>query len=858
MILIDTQKEEFSKLKDVRIFGKVSHEGRYNGNLLVIGLGGVGSKTVLNLKGMLVDNITPEDNISFLMVDSDIPAMEATIKDSKEHLGFNAMEVCSIYRPNAENLLANGIDNNPVHPNLASWMASDFPSITITPRGTGGNRQIGRLMFSNAYEDMSMLLFDKLEEARNKVKVGYLDVIIVTGLGGGTGSGILSDLTYNLRAYSKKMRWNNVRIGACLMMPDVLFGIRAIYDNTEKMQIMKANAYATLKEIDHYMNLSETEDSYVFQSTTHRFAIRDNIFDACMLVSGKRDSQGYIPDGFVYRDTAKYLYKLASNKYIGTPDKYGERRLLRDVFFDNEIKTISTWKINNADKADIAGGNCFYKVPSEADYRIPIKEMENICEHEVFAEAFKEINRSVFSDDRQMESFRNAVSELDRFLDEPAGAEISLNVSGLVQFGRFQKPVYKMIKKRQDTLLQDMMKDLDKMEAELPKMVKSIKNKIWSNLDGVIKKCMLEKGPFAAIELIGAKGFGPGDGKQGMIPEIRKLSDKLEKYEPSSEYERIIESIHTIVAKRFFTFPSAKRETENGYYDACIKHILSQERNKIMDELNSQDVLGDTVRWLSERAERLDEIFSQFGEDLNNSIEDLSNIGKSAVNNLLKRASHHNFLPSDYISEKRIADFRNGIVRFLLDNETNIDNNKVVPVKDALEKLYRDFFGGIGAFGPEKMLSVAFSEKRLVEQDLNVMFGSPKNDRRNNVMRLAAEAFVDDIKAEEQLCVLKGKAEEALPRRKYISVPNTMPYFSEAVKDILVSEPYNEKTDAITLNPGEIEISIDDMIVGVPLAMMDCIEELQMAYEFTVGYKGLHIDERNVDMRKKFNELISV
>ena len=131
------------------------------------------------------------------------------------------------------------------------------------------------------------------------------------------------------------------------------------------------------------------------------------------------------------------------------------------------------------------------------------------------------------------------------------------------------------------------------------------------------------------------------------------------------------------------------------------------------------------------------------------------------------------------------------------------------------------------------MLSVAFSEKRLVEQDLNVMFGSPKNDRRNNVMRLAAEAFVDDIKAEEQLCVLKGK-------------------------DILVSEPYNEKTDAITLNPGEIEISIDDMIVGVPLAMMDCIEELQMAYEFTVGYKGLHIDERNVDMRKKFNELVSV
>lgn len=39
MILIDTQKEEFSKLKDIRVFGRISHENRFNKNLLVIGLG---------------------------------------------------------------------------------------------------------------------------------------------------------------------------------------------------------------------------------------------------------------------------------------------------------------------------------------------------------------------------------------------------------------------------------------------------------------------------------------------------------------------------------------------------------------------------------------------------------------------------------------------------------------------------------------------------------------------------------------------------------------------------------------------------------------------------------------------------
>ena len=49
MILIDTQKEEFSKLRDIRVFGRISHDDRFNGNLLVIGLGGIGSSSVTNI-----------------------------------------------------------------------------------------------------------------------------------------------------------------------------------------------------------------------------------------------------------------------------------------------------------------------------------------------------------------------------------------------------------------------------------------------------------------------------------------------------------------------------------------------------------------------------------------------------------------------------------------------------------------------------------------------------------------------------------------------------------------------------------------------------------------------------------------
>ena len=856
MILIDTQKEEFSKLKDIRVFGKISHDGRFNGNLLVIGLGGLGSRAVCALKGMLADNITPEDNINFLMIDSDISEMEATIEDSKEGVGFNALEVISIYRPDIENVLENGIAKNPIHENLANWMDPEFPAVTIGRDGAKGNRQIGRLMFSNAYTDVRMLLFDKLQDVYDRTDSGTVDVIIVTGVSGGTGSGILSDVAYNIRAYGKAKKWNNLRVGGCLLMPDVLFGHKAVYDDTELVSRLNANGCATMKEVDYYMKLSEKDDNYTFISKNNKMVIRDNLFDACMLVSGRNDAQGYIPEGFILKDVANFLYRLASNKYVGNNDVDNDRKLLRDMFFENEGYSITSWKMEHDDDL-IKNSNCYYKVVSEADYHIPIREIENMCENDLFSQAYKGLYRSPFKEGNAETDIKTVLSELEEFLKEEPGVDIKLGVNGLIQYGQITKPTYKMIKKNTDGVREAFAKKMESFEKELPVIIKSLKNRLWGSLDEVISKYLKEFGPYGAIDIIGAPSAGVTDSTKGMMAEVKRLENMMKDYTPSGEYTRIIDSIKAIVAKRFFTFPSAKRETESGYFDACIKEALAAERTKIIDELDAQDLFGDTLRWLQQRAERLDEIYSQFGEDLKSSIEDLSIQGSQTVVNILKKAKRHEFLPTDYVTSRRIEEMRSGIIKFMLDNESNIDNGRVVPVKDEMEKLYRELFSGVGAYGPEKMFTVAFADKKLTEQDLNVMFGSPINDRRTVIMEEAAKAFVSDIAEEQPLCVLRDDYKEKLLAKKYISVPNVMPYFSKAVKAILMASPYNEKEDSITLNPGEIEISIDDFFVGVPISMMKCAMEMQMAYNAVYDYKGLHIDEVNKDM-KSFPDFVVI
>lgn len=839
MILIDTQKEEFSKLKKIRIFGKSKdkqqEENEFYGDLLVVGLGGVGRQVVTAFKGMMRDKITPEDNINFLLIDSDIPSMEETIKESREGLGLNALEVISIYRPNLTNLLTEGTGEGPVQSTIAKWMRPDFPALSIDRDGAKGNRQIGRLMFSNAYGDMRILLFEKLDQIYNRSKTGRMDVIVVSGIAGGTGSGILADVAYNIRAYGRSRKWKNFRVGGCLLTPDVLYANPLFLKNWEKKGILDANAFATLLEVEQLMTLSERGESYTFESGSHRLTIKENLFDTCMLVSGKEDDKGYLPESVIYTDTAYFLYKLSCMKKVGDPgEEGGEEVLLRDAFFDKN-------------------GSRLFKVLNESDYRIPIKEMENICEYQVFKEAYNRIHRMDAPVPENV--LADCFGEIREFLEAGPSDPINMQVNGLIRVQSYVKPNYKQIKKGQDDFRYNVPNQLASFKEEIPKIVKSLKNDIIARLDQHIQNYMREYGPFMAIALIGSNGFAGLTQDQGLILEAKRLEELCKQQQPVGEYRRIIDSILQMVNKRLFAFPSAKRETENGYYDACTREILETERKAIRDGLNDQDVFGDVVRLLRQRAEQLTDIYERFDQDLYISVEDLANNGQRVVGYLLKDARRHEFLPADYVTEGRIEDVRKGIINLMVNHEADIDNGRIVPVRQEMEKIYQNLLIGIGAYAPEKLIFTAFADKAPTLQELNMMFVSPTNDQREKVMLRAAGAFVEGASQKiqkKQMCIMKKEGLGLLEMKRIISIPEEMPYFSAALRQVLTSDPYNENASSITMNAGELEISMEDMYVSVPKEQLQCIDDLQQGYAAIdqSTYFGLHTDETK-NLREK-------
>ncbi len=829
MILIDTQKKEFNRLREIRIFDKNEDDQKLNGHLLVVGLGGAGSHAVLNLKGMLINEKTPEDNIEFLMFDSDIPAMEQTINDSKEGLGFNATEVISIYRPNLENMLLDETQRAEAVTNLAKWMSPDLAPEVIGTIGAGGNRQVGRLMFSNAYEDVRILLFEKLNEMYRKSASRRLDVILVSSLGGGTGSGMLADLAYNIRAYARSQKMNNFRLGAILMTPDVLFANAKISGGMK--DLMKANAAATLSELSYYMSLSSKDEPYVFESSTHRLAMKEDIFDSCMLVSGRKDDQGYVPENNIYMDIAYFMYKLTSSKYIGGEEFGGGHKNLRDIFFRKN-------------------DNGPFKSISETDYKIPIREIENLSEYEIFVKVYEEFIKSPLEEPTVQGYIDEAIGEIKTFIEGKPGDEVNLKVNGLINTTFTQHPSYKDIKKNRDTLRSSLKRDVENMKPNISGISKNIETKLWKSIDEMVALCTEKYGPIGVLHIIGAKGFAGIPEDKGLILEVQQLAEKSKNYVPSGEFERTIDSIKEMISKSFgfLTFPAKRKEMENGYYDACLKEALAAERNVLMEGIETADVLGDTVRWLRQVAERIDDLYSTFSADLKDAVEGLATDSKRILSFMLKHSKQSELLPVDYITDERIKDFKNSLIKMFNENKTNIENERPLQIKEYMEKIYKNLFAGIGVFAAEKFIYMSFAPETPTVQEMNALFVAQDSEKRDEVLSKAANAFVQGSRekiSRKRLCAVKENADDKHGSRKYISLPEGMPHFSNVVKNLLIADPYNEKENSIAINPGELSITEDDIIYDMQASLLESYEEMLESYEHMKGVRVLHADTQH-------------
>lgn len=250
---------------------------------VVIGLGGMGLATVTRLKRELRERvgIIDDTKIRFLAIDTSKDDLNLQRNDSL----FKADEELPLFDNSA---VTEMLRQDPKYrPSAVNAMIPEGFCPELSGDGANQVRMAGRLslmeisMFQNIYAAIKNAI-SKLTDFTQMT----LDVHIVAGIGGGTGSGLVVDIPYMVRKIAKDLGVSDrrVRVMGHVYLPNV-------YDNggTANLECAYRNGYAALKEIDYLMNIEQIGETYdaEYPQPFGQCSWAKNIFDQCTLVGGQ-------------------------------------------------------------------------------------------------------------------------------------------------------------------------------------------------------------------------------------------------------------------------------------------------------------------------------------------------------------------------------------------------------------------------------------------------------------------------------------------------------------------------------------------------------------------------------------------
>ena len=271
-----------------------SSEGTFDTNkrTLIIGLGGMGVRTLCEIKKNLRDRVgMPSDSmIRFLAIDSDrhdlIRALETGLLSKDElFLLYNESILPAIrdaYSTKKDDTLR--ALRRILPPPSAGFHPHLCASGACQTRLAGRASLMEPTLFRDLIEKLRSVIL-KLSDFQNQ----SLHIHIITGLCGGTGSGIIVDVPYILHKILLDLGVrSHAQFFGHLYLPNVDADSFKETLPLDQIENMRANGYAALKEIDYYMNIAQIGESFeIDYPNWGTFAFKKPIFTSCILHGGK-------------------------------------------------------------------------------------------------------------------------------------------------------------------------------------------------------------------------------------------------------------------------------------------------------------------------------------------------------------------------------------------------------------------------------------------------------------------------------------------------------------------------------------------------------------------------------------------
>lgn len=305
-----------------------------NAPTLLVGLGGTGCDIIHRVSEMVSDE--ERHNIAFAVFDTDIN----DLRTIEENNPFVKTIQTSTKQTVGEYL------NQDTHARDTWFPVNAVLNSKTLTEGAGQVRSISRLAFE------TVIRAGKLEPLHQAIQSLYkieedkpeqaLRVMIVSSLAGGTGSGLLLPVAMYIRHYLEShFRRNANIIRGFFILPEVFF---EVIPGPAEQNNLKANAYATLRELDAFLMRGDNTLDERYKSSVRmlfpraessgyeEYSVRP--YDFCFLFDAQNADGGKLDSFEQYKDhAANCIYAMSigpMNKRSNSAEDNTIRKLTRE------------------------------------------------------------------------------------------------------------------------------------------------------------------------------------------------------------------------------------------------------------------------------------------------------------------------------------------------------------------------------------------------------------------------------------------------------------------------------------------------------------------------------------------------
>lgn len=840
---------------------------------VVISLGGLGGKTLNALKGKFTREIGESDHIYFRMIDTDQRDFNALCKvksdgtvNTSPIANMEQNETISLYKSDIANIL---METN-IPPNIKRWLNTALLNTVLDNTGAQQTRQIGRAMLTNdvVYTDVRTKLNTVILDAINKKMVGgNVDVIIIAGVSGGTGSGTVIDLTYMIHDIFASAGCSDYRIAGYIYTPDAQFRVQQIANNPTIKQNLKKNGYAALKEIDYFMNIQETNSVYRLELGSNEVVSTKNIFNSCTLVSGYAAGGGINEVDLTIGRLTDHLIDMLTDISIvqdGNPVQ------LSSSILSNENAMLQSWfGEHTARRIYHRYASYKYQVLGYNSIVVPRDEILAYCVNKIYQSVLQEFqNLTLVNREMLKKVFQLTNTNNPEYFTQYA---VTINPNNPINRTIILDSGYtkKMISNNNMIAYEDACQLAQSERLKVNGAFQSIlENSLYEAMKGQVDQIFNQYGPYVALKAIEHKSSelsvgNPNEPFPGIIEMLTRLSNKFLDManQASNTYNQVgaaeIRDAAQTASSGLFTNHDAIQAYVNlccemavtSQIDSLLYKVLSDVCNNVavkMNDYNSEifDVYTSILTEVQNLLNRDGQYFTQgvtqqegnkktFSVDIIKSGEEKTKKLEKYLNSFISKVA------VDELAQNFIKQMKNNRDKWLAQNNEN-DFDVVGEVRALMDacltnnKMKDDII--------EKFVTVAYSPTELTPEELEEVWNddSPNSPKMQALRSAANEIYNSLINGAQTMANSGGMIPlSTYSSQFFISTLSETPKLTEILSGMISAR--QGFTPAISNSNNKFIIT--QQYMSVPMYVLLGMDEYNKTYIDNPS-AGRHMDEQ--------------